>query len=61
VIGKIGFGRDFKASRDIDNSVNNTFRLLSNDFEETMRRVVFPLRKYSFSKVRTPLPSFPQI
>lgn len=51
-IGKIGFGRDFAASRDIDNTVNNTFRLLTNDFEEAMRRAVFPLRKYSRSQVR---------
>ena len=51
VIGKVGFGRDFGASRDIDNTVNNTFRLVTNDFEENMRRAVFPLRKYSRSKV----------
>lgn len=51
VIGKVGFGKDFQASRDIDNSVNNTFRLLSNDFEEAMRRMVFPLRRYSRSAV----------
>ncbi|CAL8472312.1 g11855 [Coccomyxa elongata] len=49
-IGKIGFGRDFAASRDIDNTVNNTFRLLTNDFEESMRRAVFPLRRYSRSQ-----------
>ena len=51
MIGKVGFGRDFGASRDIDNTVNNTFRLVTNDFEENMRRAVFPLRKYSRSQV----------
>ncbi len=57
VIGKVGFGRDFGASRDIDNTVNNTFRMVTNDFEENMRRSVFPLRRYSRSQVLIIKPS----
>ena len=53
VIGKVGFGRDFEASRDIDNPVN-TFQLISDNLEEGIRRIFNPFRKYSRSKV-TPL------
>ena len=51
VIGKVGFGRDFQASKDI-NSRMNTFQLISDNLEEGIRRVFNPWRKYSRSKVR---------
>ena len=51
VIGKVGFGQDFQASKDIDNPVN-TFRLMTDNMEEGIRRIFYPLRKYSRSKVR---------
>lgn len=50
VIGKVGFGRDFKASVDIDNPVN-TFQQLTDDLEESVTRLINPWRKYSLSKV----------
>ncbi len=50
VIGKVGFGRDFQASKDIDNPVN-TFQQLTDDLEESMTRIINPWRKYSLSKV----------
>ena len=53
MIGKVGFGRDFAASKDIDNPVN-TFQQLTDDLEENMRRQINPWRKYSLSKVRLP-------
>ena len=51
VIGKVGFGRDFQASKDINSRVN-TFQLISDNLEEGIRRVFNPWRKYSRSKVR---------
>ncbi len=54
VIGKVGFGRDFEASKDIDNPVN-TFQLLTDDLEESVHRLIHPWRKYSLSKVPAPL------
>ena len=51
VIGKVGFGRDFQASKDITSRVN-TFQLISDNLEEGIRRVFNPWRKYSHSKVR---------
>ena len=56
VIGKVGFGRDFAASRDIDNPVN-TFQLISDNLEEGIRRIFNPFRKYSRSKVTLSLSS----
>ena len=56
VIGKVGFGRDFVASRDIDNPVN-TFQLISDNLEEGIRRIFNPFRKYSHSKVTLSLSS----
>ena len=53
VIGKVGFGRDFAASKDIDNPVN-TFQQLTDDLEESTLRQINPWRKYSLSKVRQP-------
>lgn len=50
VIGKVGFGRDFQASKDIDNPVN-TFQQLTDDLEESVHRLIHPWRKYSLSKV----------
>ena len=50
MIGKVGFGRDFQASKDIDNPVN-TFRLITDNMEEGIRRIFYPFRKYSRSKV----------
>ena len=50
VIGKVGFGQDFQASKDIDNPVN-TFRLMTDNMEEGIRRIFYPFRKYSRSKV----------
>ncbi|CAK0787756.1 hypothetical protein CVIRNUC_010978 [Coccomyxa viridis] len=49
VIGKVGFGRDFAASKDIDNPVN-TFQQLTDDLEESTLRQINPWRKYSLSK-----------
>ncbi len=46
-----GYGKDFQASRDIDNSVNNTFRWISNDLEEIIKRVTNPLRRFQTGKV----------
>jgi hypothetical protein len=54
VIGKVGFGKDFAASRDIDSAANNTFHMLADNFEETMRRTVFPLRRFSRAPVSAP-------
>ena len=54
VIGKVGFGRDFAASKDIDNPVN-TFQMLTNDLEESVYRLINPWRKYSRSQVTSPL------
>ena len=51
VIGKVGFGRDFAASKDIDNPVN-TFQQLTDDLEESTLRQINPWRKYSLSKVK---------
>lgn len=50
MIGKVGFGRDFAASRDIDNPVN-TFQMLTDDLEESVYRLINPWRKYSRSQV----------
>lgn len=50
VIGKVGFGQDFQASKDIDNPVN-TFRLMTDNMEEGIRRIFDPFRKYSRGKV----------
>ena len=50
MIGKVGFGRDFQASKDIDNPVN-TFQQLTDDLEEGVHRLIHPWRKYSLSKV----------
>ena len=63
VIGKVGFGRDFQASKDIDDPVN-TFQRLTDDLEESVHRLIHPWRKYSLSKVasrphpRHPTPSW---
>jgi hypothetical protein len=48
----VGFGKDFQASRDIDNTVSNTFRLLGAFLEEAVLRAGNPLRAYS----RAPVP-----
>ena len=48
---QVGYGKDFQASRDIDNTVNNTFRLISNDLEETIKRITNPLALYRRGKV----------
>ena len=53
VIGKVGFGRDFAASKDIDSPVN-AFQQLTDDLEESTLRQINPWRKYSLSKVRQP-------
>ena len=50
MIGKVGFGRDFAASGDIDNPVN-TFQMLTDDLEEGVIRLINPWRKYSRSQV----------
>ena len=52
VIGKVGFGRDFQASKDIDDPIN-TFRLITDNMEEGIRRIFNPFRKYSRSKVQS--------
>ena len=44
MIGKVGFGRDFAASKDIDNPVN-TFQMLTDDLEESVYRLINPWRK----------------
>ena len=54
MIGKVGFGRDFAASEDIDNPVN-TFQMLTDDLEEGVYRLINPWRKYSRSQVSLPL------
>ena len=53
VIGKVGFGRDFAASKYIDSPVN-AFQQLTDDLEESTLRQINPWRKYSLSKVRQP-------
>ena len=60
VIGKVGFGRDFAASKDIDNPVN-TFQQLTDDLEESTLRQINPWRKYSLSKVRHPQRGRPRL
>ena len=50
MIGKVGFGRDFQASKDIDNLVS-PLQLLTDDLEEGVNRLINPWRKYSLSKV----------
>jgi hypothetical protein len=51
-IGLVGFGKDFQASRDIDNSVSNNFRLLQSFLEEATKRAGNPLRRFSCAPVR---------
>ena len=58
MIGKVGFGRDFQASKDIDNPVN-TFQQLTDDLEESVNRLINPWRKYSLSKVWRWIPLSP--
>ena len=51
VIGNVGFGKDFRASRDIDDTSSNTFALLTNFLQEATLRSNNPMRKYWRSKV----------
>ncbi|CAL8464888.1 g4423 [Coccomyxa elongata] len=50
VIGNVGFGKDFRASRDIDDTTSNTFALLTNFLHEVTLRSNNPMRKYWRSK-----------
>ena len=56
---QVGYGKDFQASRDIDNSVNNTFRWISNDLEEMVKRLTNPLRRFQVGKVGAAAYPFP--
>lgn len=51
MIGMVGFGTDFKASRNIDDTMHNTFALLTTFLKEAVTRSGNPFRKYSRSKV----------
>ena len=48
---QVGYDKDFQASRDIDNSVNNAFRWISDDLEEIVKRITNPLAIYRSGKV----------
>ena len=48
---QVGFGKDFQASRDIENSVNNAFRWISDDLAELIKRFSNPLAIYRMGKV----------
>ena len=49
---QVGFGRDFQASRDIDNDVGRSFRLLGSFLQESIKRLGSPLRQFSRAAVR---------
>ncbi len=51
MIGMVGFGTDFKASRNIDDTTHNTFALLTTFLKEAVTRSGNPFRKYSRCKV----------
>ena len=52
VHAQVGFGRDFQASRDIDNDVGRSFRLLGSFLQESIKRLGSPLRQFSRAAVR---------
>ena len=47
---QVGFGKDFQASRDIDNSVN-AFRWISDDLAELIKRFSNPMALHRSGKV----------
>ena len=49
---QVGFGKDFQASRNIDNDVGRNFRLLGSFLTEVVKRNGDPLRQFSRSPVR---------
>lgn len=49
---QVGFGKDFQASRDIDNDVGRSFRLLGSFLQESIKRLGSPLRQFSRATVR---------
>ena len=49
---QVGFGKDFQASRNIDNDVGRNFRLLGSFLTEAVKRSGDPLRQFSRSAVR---------
>ena len=49
---QVGFGKDFQASRNIDNDVGRNFRLLGSFLTEAVKRNGDPLRQFSRSPVR---------
>jgi len=48
---QVGFGKDFQASRNIDNDVGKNFRLLGSFLSEGVKRSGSPLRQFSRSPV----------
>ncbi len=54
---QVGFGKDFQASRNIDNDVGKNFRLLGSFLSEAVKRSGSPLRQFSRSPVCIALPS----
>lgn len=48
---QVGFGKDFQASRNIDNDVGKNFRLLGSFLSEAVKRSGSPLRQFSRSPV----------
>lgn len=51
VIGMVGFGKDFRASRNIDDKTTNTFALITSFLQEAVLRAGNPMRKFWRSKV----------
>jgi hypothetical protein len=49
---QVGFGKDFQASRNIDNDVGRNFHLLGSFLTEAVKRNGDPLRQFSRSQVR---------
>lgn len=49
---QVGFGKDFQASRNIDNDVGRNFRLLGSFLRESVKRSGSPLRQFSRSQVQ---------
>jgi hypothetical protein len=51
VIGMVGFGKDFRASRNIDDKTTNTCALITSFLQEAVLRAGNPMRKFWRSKV----------
>lgn len=50
--GMVGFGKDFTASRDIDNDASDSYKLLTTFLEEAIKQAGNPLRLLLGGQVR---------